>query len=464
MTTDERGRDRSPWRPGAEATDTARDRRCWRRRRAWDRFVAAAPNGSYPQLTRLGGGERGQGLERDAASSSTRRTARSAPRCCSTGCDRGRSSAGTRPAGRSPATIDRPTLAAFTGALQRAAAGAPPVPRGHRPGARARAGPERWLEELGWRPIPAIQIDRTRLVDLTRDGGGAVVRPALERPLVGQQGPPHRLTRSRMPVRPVSTRSASCISRRRAGSGFEANAAFRETFRGVRPARARARCCWRATPDGRAAATLMLLDCGDRVIERYGASSTAGAAARANYLVKWESIRASRERGMAPLRHVGHRRRRAWPTFKASFGGYERAVHRCLGAGHQPGRCTAASPGIARLRDAGGRSSPAVRLPAVDPGVACASTECRDRRRPDGWDARAVDAPGGHVMQGTAWAEHRRVPGCRSAVRDLQRRPRRAGRAASPAARAGQHRDVPPGPGARRRAPGPSSRAHRGAR
>jgi lipid II:glycine glycyltransferase (peptidoglycan interpeptide bridge formation enzyme) len=30
---------------------------------------------------------------------------------------------------------------------------------------------------------------------------------------------------------------------------------------------------------------------------------------------------------------------------------------------------------------------------------------------PDGWDARAVDAPGGHVYQSVAWAEHRRATG-----------------------------------------------------
>jgi lipid II:glycine glycyltransferase (peptidoglycan interpeptide bridge formation enzyme) len=30
-----------------------------------------------------------------------------------------------------------------------------------------------------------------------------------------------------------------------------------------------------------------------------------------------------------------------------------------------------------------------------------------DAEAPDGWDARAVDAPGGHVLQGTAWAAHR---------------------------------------------------------
>ena len=29
----------------------------------------------------------------------------------------------------------------------------------------------------------------------------------------------------------------------------------------------------------------------------------------------------------------------------------------------------------------------------------------------DGWDAAAVDAPGGHVLQSRAWAEHRAAAG-----------------------------------------------------
>ena len=123
-----------------------------------------------------------------------------------------------------------------------------------------------------------------------------------------------------------------------------------------------------------AAATLMLLDCGDRVIERYGASSAAGAAGRANYLVKWEAIRASRERGM--------RRYDMWGTegaglaeFKASFGGYERGY---IGAWElvTDRVVHGAFAGLARLRR--GRGAPSM-PPAAGASGEIGRASCRER-------------------------------------------------------------------------------------
>jgi lipid II:glycine glycyltransferase (peptidoglycan interpeptide bridge formation enzyme) len=155
--------------------------------------------------------------------------------------------------------------------------------------------------------------------------------------------------------------------------------------------------------DGAAAATLMLLDCGDRVIERYGASSAAGGAGRANYLVKWEAIRTSRERGM--------RRYDMWGTegaglaeFKASFGGYEQGY---IGAWElvTDRVVHGAFAGLARLR----RGRPAA--PSAEAAPAVLRVSEVSTTAPEGWDARAVAAIGGHVMQGTAWADHRRAQG-----------------------------------------------------
>jgi len=54
-----------------------------------------------------------------------------------------------------------------------------------------------------------------------------------------------------------------------------------------------------ATLDGERVATLFCFVCGDRVAEAFGGMNDAGADSRANYLLKWEAIRGSRERGAA---------------------------------------------------------------------------------------------------------------------------------------------------------------------
>jgi lipid II:glycine glycyltransferase (peptidoglycan interpeptide bridge formation enzyme) len=75
-------------------------------------------------------------------------------------------------------------------------------------------------------------------------------------------------------------------------------------------------------PSGAGLATLFLLRVGDRVVEPYGGMTDAGAECRANYLLKWEAIRMSREAGatsydMWGISHEGIE------YFKAGFGGRE---------------------------------------------------------------------------------------------------------------------------------------------
>ena len=75
-------------------------------------------------------------------------------------------------------------------------------------------------------------------------------------------------------------------------------------------------------PDGVGLATLFLLRVGDRVIEPYGGMTAAGADCRANYLLKWEAMRTSREAGahsydMWGISHEGIEQ------FKTGFGGRE---------------------------------------------------------------------------------------------------------------------------------------------
>src|SRR4026207_1978852 len=50
---------------------------------------------------------------------------------------------------------------------------------------------------------------------------------------------------------------------------------------------------------GERVATLFHFTCGDRAAEAYGGMTDAGAESRANYLLKWEAIRAFREQGFA---------------------------------------------------------------------------------------------------------------------------------------------------------------------
>ena len=51
--------------------------------------------------------------------------------------------------------------------------------------------------------------------------------------------------------------------------------------------------------DGERVATLFHFSCGDRAAEAYGGMTDAGADSRANYLLKWEAIRAFRAGGFA---------------------------------------------------------------------------------------------------------------------------------------------------------------------
>jgi lipid II:glycine glycyltransferase (peptidoglycan interpeptide bridge formation enzyme) len=98
-----------------------------------------------------------------------------------------------------------------------------------------------------------------------------------------------------------------------------------ESYLGVWTAFARlgmARLLMAEGPDGVGLATLFVLRVGDRVIEPYGGMTEAGADCRANYLLKWEAMRTSREQGatsydMWGISHEGIEH------FKAGFGGRE---------------------------------------------------------------------------------------------------------------------------------------------
>ena len=127
-------------------------------------------------------------------------------------------------------------------------------------------------------------------------------------------------------------------------------------------------------PDGVGLATLFLLRVGDRVIEPYGGMTEAGAECRANYLLKWEAIRTSREQGatsydMWGLSHEGIEH------FKTGFGGREIKLRRGLGPRPRPGR----PPGV---RQRSGRCRTGSAPGATASARSAAGRTPRPRRRP----------------------------------------------------------------------------------
>ena len=107
----------------------------------------------------------------------------------------------------------------------------------------------------------------------------------------------------------------------RAGFLIRAASAYRDIWEAYAPD-GRARLLFAELADGEPVATLFLVRAGGRVVEPYGGMTQAGADSRANYLLKWEAIRSSKEQGATSydlwgLAHAGI------DHFKTGFGGRE---------------------------------------------------------------------------------------------------------------------------------------------
>ncbi len=183
-------------------------------------------------------------------------------------------------------------------------------------------GLRRSLSAAGWRPSPPIQPARTRIVDLAAD----------ETALWGDLRKKWRQYVNR--ARTAGCRVVDADGDRlgqfyeiyretaeRAGFHIRTEASYRAVWEAFRPT-GRAELLFSEGPDGTPLATLFLVRCGSRVVEPYGGMTAAGADLRANYLLKWEAIRRSRDAGAATydlwgLAHPGI------AHFKAGFGGRE---------------------------------------------------------------------------------------------------------------------------------------------
>jgi lipid II:glycine glycyltransferase (peptidoglycan interpeptide bridge formation enzyme) len=153
------------------------------------------------------------------------------------------------------------------------------------------------LATAGWRPATPIQPTATRIIDLRADedalwgdlrkkwrqyvnkaraGGIEVVDAGGDR-----LGEFYRIYRE---------------TADRAGFLIRAESAYRDVWNAFGPS-GHARLLFAQAADGEPQATLLLVRSGPRVVEPYGGMTAAGAESRANYLLKWEAIRSSREAG-----------------------------------------------------------------------------------------------------------------------------------------------------------------------
>jgi lipid II:glycine glycyltransferase (peptidoglycan interpeptide bridge formation enzyme) len=155
----------------------------------------------------------------------------------------------------------------------------------------------RALQEAGWRPAPPIQPASTRIIDLRLDEEALwgdlrkkwrqYVNKAKAAGIVVVDADGARLGEFYGIYRDTADR---------AGFLIRTEQAYRDVWEAFAPA-GRARLLFAQGADGEPLATLFLVRSGPRVVEPYGGMTQAGAESRANYLLKWEAIRSSRERG-----------------------------------------------------------------------------------------------------------------------------------------------------------------------
>ncbi len=155
----------------------------------------------------------------------------------------------------------------------------------------------RALRAAGWRSAPPIQPNATRVIDLRPDEAALwsdlrkkwrqYVNKARAAGIVVVEAGGDRLPEFYRIYRETADR---------AGFLIRTEAAYRNVWNAFAPA-GRARLLFAQTPQGEPVAALFLVRSGVRVVEPYGGMTAAGGDSRANYLLKWEAIRSSREAG-----------------------------------------------------------------------------------------------------------------------------------------------------------------------
>ncbi len=178
------------------------------------------------------------------------------------------------------------------------------------------------LRAAGWRPATPIQPNASRIIDLTAD----------EEALWGDLRKKWRqyVNKARHAGITVSDADGSALpefyriyreTADRAGFLIRTEAAYRDVWNAFAPT-GNARLLFAREPSGQPLATLFLVRAGDRVVEPYGGMTEAGGESRANYLLKWEAIRSSRELG-ASVYDLWGLATGGIAHFKTGFGGRE---------------------------------------------------------------------------------------------------------------------------------------------
>jgi peptidoglycan pentaglycine glycine transferase (the first glycine) len=180
----------------------------------------------------------------------------------------------------------------------------------------------RALVANGWRSAPPIQPAATRIIDLAADEDALwgdlrkkwrqYVNKARSSGVVVVDAEGDRLPEFYRIYRETADR---------AGFLIRTEAAYRDIWDAYRP-NDRARLLFAQTAGGEPLATLFLVRSGTRVVEPYGGMTRAGGDSRANYLLKWEAIRTSRERG-ATTYDLWGLATGGIAHFKTGFGGRE---------------------------------------------------------------------------------------------------------------------------------------------
>ena len=155
----------------------------------------------------------------------------------------------------------------------------------------------RSLRAAGWRPATPIQPNATRIIDLAPDEDAlwGDLRKKWRQYVNKARGAGITVTDAEGDALPEFYRVYRETADR-AGFLIRTEKAYRDIWDAFRPT-GNARLLFARRLDGTPLATLFLVRSGTRVVEPYGGMTADGGESRANYLLKWEAIRTSREQG-----------------------------------------------------------------------------------------------------------------------------------------------------------------------